>query len=91
MKHERDVVCFEEYSKLLDKVKLSIIDKFKIRYFGIPKYVGHYKCNGWLEEHPFYVAYCQRHKVFFIDYPHGYTKYLHCPLCLIEVQSHIEK
>lgn len=31
-----------------------------------------------------FLAYCRRHRVYFLDYPHGFDGYLNCPRCLEE-------
>jgi len=40
----------------------------------------------WDSEHfktptPIYVAWCKHHDVYYLDYPHGYSGHLECPLC----------
>ena len=77
-------ISLAQYSKLLNKLTLSIFEKCKIKRLSMPKYVGHYKDKDWQAKLPFYVAYCKFHDLFFIDYPHGRTNYFYCPLCLKE-------
>ena len=31
-----------------------------------------------------FLAYCKRHKICYLDYIHGYSRYLMCPRCLAE-------
>jgi len=43
-------------------------------------YLAHNTKPGWNGELPFYIAKCRQHG-YFLDYPHGWSGYLHCPLC----------
>jgi len=38
-----------------------------------------------------YLAYCPKHRVYFLDYQHGYTGYLLCPLCLEEERREVRR
>ncbi len=40
---------------------------------------------------PIFVAWCGRHNVFYLDYPHGYDGRLICPLCLKEWEETMDK
>ena len=31
-----------------------------------------------------YLAYCSKHRIYFLDYKHGYDEYVSCPICLKE-------
>jgi len=50
----------------------------------------------WDKEHftaptPIYVAWCKLHRIYFLDYPHGYKGYLQCPKCLETIVKVIKK
>ena len=66
------------YPKVADKVPLW---RKLLARIGIPTIVY------WDKEHfsaptPIYVAWCKLHRIYFLDYPHGYFGFLDCPQCL---------
>jgi hypothetical protein len=67
-------------------LKLSFFDKLKIK-MGFPKYIGDFTNDGWSGNLPFYIVWCHWHKIFFIDYPHGFDNHFHCPKCLEEAEK----
>ena len=44
-------------------------------------------CKNFKECMPIYLAYCKRHRIYYLDYPHGYDEYFVCPLCLKEMKE----
>ena len=68
------------YPRLIDAGEVPLWRRLLAR-LGIPTVLF------WDEKHfkaptPIYVAWCERHNVFFLDYPHGYSGRLDCPICL---------
>ena len=75
------------YPKIPDKIPLW---RRILARIGIPTIVY------WDKEHftaptPIYVAWCKLHKIYFLDYPHGYKGYLYCPKCLDTIVKVIKK
>ena len=55
----------------------------------LAKYLGRIVFWGWDLQHfkepmKIYLLYCRKHRIFYIDYPHGYRQYFNCPKCLEE-------
>ena len=70
------------YPQVIDEKCLTYIDKFKVRLFGsayIIKDSDNY--DGPLN---IYLAYCDKHKTYFLDHKRGRFNYLLCPKHLEE-------
>jgi len=61
-------------------VKLSILQQIKLKLLG-RVYLFHAAKEGWRAELPFYIIKCDRHNIYFIDYPHGLDGHFHCLKC----------
>ena len=60
-------------------LSLNLVQRLKLRFLG-QAYIGHRIRPGWKGSLPFYAFECQRHGVV-VNYPHGYSQRLECPLC----------
>jgi len=58
---------------------LSLAKRIIFRIFG-RVYLEHRQLEGWSGSNPFFLVNCPEHGPF-EDYPHGYKKYLLCPIC----------
>ena len=64
-------------------VHLSLWKRIQLKINGYV-FLMFAKKPGWKGFLPFYVVRCKKHKILFLDYPHGYRNYFMCPLCLEE-------
>jgi len=78
-------------------VKLSILQQIKLKLSG-RVYLFHASKEGWRAELPLYLTKCNKHNIYFIDYPHGFFEdyphgfdgHFHCPKCDEEHYQFIE-
>ena len=65
---------------VLIPVKLSFIQKIKLRFLGIV-YVGDHMEEGWRSTIPFYAFNCKQHGLQY-GYPIGHSNLMLCPECM---------
>jgi len=69
------------YPLVLPAEKIPRLKRFLARLHPIPYLVDD---RHFSRPTTVYLAYCKQHKIYFLDYPHGYEGYLWCPECLRE-------
>jgi len=60
--------------------KIPFVKKVVAKLIGYVK-LGRFKPKKFKDFEYFYLVYCRRHKIYFIDYPHGFEGYFNCPKC----------
>jgi len=68
----------------------SKMARLNAKYLGIPVKVA-IDTKNFDRPTDIYLAYCKRHKVYYLDYLHGYDEVVFCPLCLKEETQKIIK
>ena len=66
-------------------VRVGFWKKLKLKLFG-RTYLCHIEREGWRAPLPIFLFRCEKHGIYAIDYPHGYSQYLLCPKCFEEEQ-----
>lgn len=75
--------CVDTFPILIDSKLVPLRKRLVAKLIGYCK-LCRLRPSGFKGEVNLYVVYCRRHRVYFIDYPHGFTEYFTCPLCLKE-------
>jgi hypothetical protein len=70
------------YTEKEEIINVSILKWLLAGTFAMK--VDERKYEGWSGYNPFYLFYCEKHRIWIIDYPHGYDFVLWCPKCLEE-------
>ncbi|RLE88665.1 MAG: hypothetical protein DRJ67_01455 [Thermoprotei archaeon] len=68
------------YPMVADPEKIPLHKRLLAR-IGIPT-VAFHDAEHFKAPTPIYVAYCEKHGIYYYDYPHGYRGELYCPMCL---------
>lgn len=66
-----DSTSMSRYKRVLALVKGRVRDHLDTVYFAEPTWV--------------YLCYCSIHKVYFLDYVHGFAERVNCPTCLKDI------
>jgi len=79
-----------KYPMEIDARKVSLFKRIIARIFG---YVKLYKDYGFKRPTDIYLGYCGKHKIYFLDYMHGYEpfQYIDCPYCQKEFFEELDK
>ena len=72
---------FNPYPVEVSPRKIPRIKRLLARLHPIPYFVDAKHFSAPTEV---YLAYCKRHRIYYLDYLHGYSRYLLCPECLAE-------
>ena len=85
-------ICYgpSKYPMEIDARKVSLFKRIIARILG---YVKLYKDYGFKRPENIYLGYCGRHKIYFLDYMHGYEpfQYIDCPYCQKEFFEELDK
>ncbi|MHA1632595.1 MAG: hypothetical protein ACTSXC_07315 [Candidatus Freyarchaeota archaeon] len=76
------------YPVKVEPKRIPLVKRLLARMHPIPYYIDkeHFKAPMVI-----YLAYCKKHKVYFLDYLHGFDGYVSCPLCLAEYKERVER
>jgi len=88
--HLKHAATIDEYLELKAKFKLGFCKKLKLKING-KLFVGYAKREGWTGKLPFYIVKCDKHDIYFLDYPQGFEGYFICPLCFEEAIKSLER
>lgn len=65
------------------KARLSLFQRMLLKLRGYV-FLRYEKREGWNDYLPIYLVKCERHNIYFEDYPHGHSGYFCCPLCFAD-------
>jgi len=65
--------------------KIPFVKKVVAKLIGCVK-IGKFKPRSFKDFEDFYLCFCKKHRIYFIDYPHGFepNTYFNCPRCRSE-------
>jgi hypothetical protein len=82
----REVVeSFNKFPAPIDYRLIPLWKRVIARLFGYC-FLTRAKPKGFTAYEMFYVLYCKKHNIYYVDYPHGHEEYFYlCPYCLREI------
>ena len=78
-----DLARLGKFPVIVDPRLIPLHKRIITRLIGYCK-LCRVKPSGFKGEVDLYVVFCRKHRVYFVDYPHGYSQYFICPFCSSE-------
>jgi len=76
-------IDFKTYIKLEKLLKLPLKEKIQLQQSKNMKFIGFFKTGTPQEKHPFYIAFCKLHQIYYLsDQNHP-----NCPICMEKTEG----